>query len=294
MPFAVLPDGVKRFARFLPTTYLVDTYSSVIVRGEGLLADRRIARRAARHRRRRHRADVDAVPVGRHRSDSAPVAGDDRARLCGHARRGGARRAGVPDERPARHAADRARRREGPGAACCAARPCSTASAAASSTRASSSATIASPRCRSTTSACRCRRARRSRTCSGRYLIPGLFDSHVHWGGSGGIGAAPIEQTDDRLAHDFGATLAAGVTSVVSLTDDLEDMRSLSAAVAAARARAPRTFFAGPSITAKGGHPVGDVLVPARAGRAADAAGRNARSRRARRSPSSIASASIS
>ena len=38
MPFAVLPDGVKRFARLLPTTYLVDTYSGVIVRGEGLVA----------------------------------------------------------------------------------------------------------------------------------------------------------------------------------------------------------------------------------------------------------------
>src|SRR5262245_14752317 len=36
MPFAVLPDGVKRFARFLPTTYLVDSYSSVIVRGDTL------------------------------------------------------------------------------------------------------------------------------------------------------------------------------------------------------------------------------------------------------------------
>jgi ABC-2 type transport system permease protein len=38
MPFAVLPDGVKRFARLLPTTYLVDTYSSVIVRGDALAA----------------------------------------------------------------------------------------------------------------------------------------------------------------------------------------------------------------------------------------------------------------
>src|SRR6188768_2520649 len=37
MPFAVLPEGVQRFARLLPTTYLVDAYSSVIVRGEGLL-----------------------------------------------------------------------------------------------------------------------------------------------------------------------------------------------------------------------------------------------------------------
>ncbi len=36
MPFAVLPESVKRFARLLPTTYLVDAYSSVIVRGDGL------------------------------------------------------------------------------------------------------------------------------------------------------------------------------------------------------------------------------------------------------------------
>ncbi|MEO8681661.1 MAG: ABC transporter permease, partial [Vicinamibacterales bacterium] len=38
MPFAVLPEGVKTFARLLPTTYLVDCYSSVIVRGDALPA----------------------------------------------------------------------------------------------------------------------------------------------------------------------------------------------------------------------------------------------------------------
>ncbi len=37
MPFAVLPEGVQRFARLLPTTYLNEIYSGVIVRGEGLL-----------------------------------------------------------------------------------------------------------------------------------------------------------------------------------------------------------------------------------------------------------------
>ena len=36
MPFAMLPEGVKRFARLLPTTYLNEAYSGVIVRGEGL------------------------------------------------------------------------------------------------------------------------------------------------------------------------------------------------------------------------------------------------------------------
>ncbi|MEO7158583.1 MAG: ABC transporter permease, partial [Vicinamibacterales bacterium] len=89
----------------------------------------------------------------------------------------------------------------------------------------------------------------------GRYLIPGLFDSHMHWGGSGGVGASPIEGTDDRLAHDLTATLSAGVTSVVSLTDSLKEMRALSNAVATGKLKAPRTFYSGPSITAKGGHP---------------------------------------
>ena len=89
----------------------------------------------------------------------------------------------------------------------------------------------------------------------GRFLIPGLFDSHVHWGGSGGVGSSPIEQTDDRLSHDYGATLAAGVTSVVSLTDDVAAMEKLSIDVGAARRNAPRTFYSGPSVTARGGHP---------------------------------------
>jgi imidazolonepropionase-like amidohydrolase/ABC-type multidrug transport system permease subunit len=89
----------------------------------------------------------------------------------------------------------------------------------------------------------------------GRFLIPGLFDSHVHWGGSGGVGSSPIEQTDDRLAHDHDATLSAGVTSVVSLTDDVDAMQKLSSEVGAARKNAPRTFYSGPSVTARGGHP---------------------------------------
>jgi imidazolonepropionase-like amidohydrolase len=89
----------------------------------------------------------------------------------------------------------------------------------------------------------------------GKFVIPGLFDSHVHWGGSGGVGASAIERTDDRLAHDLTATLAAGVTSVVSLTDNLKEMRALSNEVASGKRHSPRTFYSGPSITAKGGHP---------------------------------------
>ena len=90
---------------------------------------------------------------------------------------------------------------------------------------------------------------------SGRFLIPGLFDSHVHLGGSGGVGSSLPERSEEREVHDLGAYLAFGVTSVVSLTDDPESLSKLRAFVASAKQRSPRVFFAGASITAPGGHP---------------------------------------
>lgn len=90
---------------------------------------------------------------------------------------------------------------------------------------------------------------------SGRFLIPGLFDSHVHLGGSGGVGGGLVERSEEREVHDLGAYLASGVTSVVSLTDDPESLSKLRAFVASAQQRSPRVFFAGASITAPGGHP---------------------------------------
>ena len=90
---------------------------------------------------------------------------------------------------------------------------------------------------------------------AGRFLIPGLFDSHVHLGGSGGVGGGIVEQSDERQVHDLQAYLASGVTSVVSLTDDPEALGRLRGLVAAAKMRSPRVFFAGASVTAPGGHP---------------------------------------
>lgn len=90
---------------------------------------------------------------------------------------------------------------------------------------------------------------------TGKFLIPGLFDSHVHLGGSGGIGGGLVEQSDERQVHDLQAYLASGVTSILSLTDDPEALGRLRALVSAGTMRAPRTFFAGASITAPEGHP---------------------------------------
>jgi imidazolonepropionase-like amidohydrolase len=90
---------------------------------------------------------------------------------------------------------------------------------------------------------------------TGKFLIPGLFDSHVHLGGSGGIGGGLVEQSDERQVHDLQAYLASGVTSILSLTDDPEALGRLRSLVSAGTMRAPRTFFAGASITAPEGHP---------------------------------------
>ena len=137
MPFAVLPEGVQRFARLLPTTYLNETYSGVIVRGEGLLTLAGSLAVLLADRRRRHRPDVDVVPLGRHRADSAPLA-RDRSRLRSRSRsacRRSRRRRSRWSTCPAR--AGSSRDPQQARCSCSRARPSSTASAAASSTRAS-------------------------------------------------------------------------------------------------------------------------------------------------------------
>ncbi len=253
-PFAVLPDGVKQFARFLPTTYLVDTYSSVIVRGESLLS---IAGSLG------VLLGVGAVGVVLtcmlfrwEGTDPIP-----RRSLAAIALAFAATLSVAAFAAPSFRMSDLpgARRIE-PGEA-------------KGQVRVLRGATVLDGlggRIVKTRVVIRDHRIADVslddervalpegaivEDVSGRYVIPGLLDSHVHWGGSGGFGLTPIERTSDRMAHDFGATLAAGVTSVVSLTDDLAMMSSLSDAVAAGKHRAPRTFFAGPSVTARGGHP---------------------------------------
>ena len=254
MPFAVLPDGVKRFARFLPTTYLVDTYSSVIVRGEGIVS---IAGSLA--------VLLGVGIVGMVLTSmlfrwegTDPIPRRSLAMITA---------AFTLTLGVAAFAAPAFRMTELPGARRI--EP----GEASGQLRVLRGVTVLDGLGGRIVKARVTIRDHRIADVSlddervpmpegatvedlgGRYLIPGLFDSHVHWGGSGGTGLAPVERTDDRMAHDFGATLAAGVTSVVSLTDDLATMRSLAAVVAAAEHRAPRTFFAGPSVTARGGHP---------------------------------------
>jgi imidazolonepropionase-like amidohydrolase/ABC-type polysaccharide/polyol phosphate export permease len=90
---------------------------------------------------------------------------------------------------------------------------------------------------------------------SGFYVIPGLIDSHIHLGASGGASVGAEEFVPSRQIHDTQVYLGLGITSVVSLTDHVEDMASLRSEVSAGTMRGPRIYISGPGITSPGGHP---------------------------------------
>ena len=278
MPFAFLPEGVQRFARLLPTTYLNETYSGVIVRGEGLwtlagsmavlvaisvvgvvLTSMLFRWEGTEPIPRRSLAmiaiafvvtlGVSALAAPAFKMGDMPGA----RRVEPGAAAGQVlvlRGATVLDGLGGRIVNARVVIRDN-----------RVAEVSLDDDRAPmpEGATI--------------------ENLQGKYVIPGLFDSHVHWGGSGGIGGSPIERTDDRLSHDLTATLAAGVTSVVSLTDNLKEMRALSNEVAAGRLASPRTFYLGTVDHRQGRPSRGDVFVPAGTRGAADAPGRISRGR---------------
>jgi imidazolonepropionase-like amidohydrolase/ABC-type multidrug transport system permease subunit len=253
-PFALLPDGAKRFARYLPTTYLNDAYAGVIVRGESLAAlvgplavlvglgvvGTVLAAMLFRWE------GTDPIP----RRSLALVAGALTVSMSVAALAAPAfRMAEMPGARRIDPGEAKGQVRvlrgmtviDGLGGRIANAR-------VTIRDHVIADVAVDDPSQPPPAGAL-------VEDLGGRFLIPGLIDSHVHWGGSGGAGVSPDEMSDGRWAHDFGSTLAAGVTSVVSLTDDLASMQSLSRVVASGSQRAPRTFFSGPSITGPGGHP---------------------------------------
>lgn len=254
MPFAVLPDGVKRFARMLPTTYLNEIYSGIIVRGEGLwpmagslavllavgvvgiILTSMLFRWEGTEPIPRRSLAIIAVAFALTLGVSAAAAPAFRMGDLP-----GTPRIDPGDARGQVVVLRGATVLDGLGGRITNARVV---------IREHKIAELSLDDDRLPLPA-----GARVEDLRGRFVIPGLFDSHVHWGGSGGAGNSPIEQTPDRLAHDLDTTLRAGVTSVVSLTDDLEQMRKLASQAATGHRFLPRTFYSGPSITAKGGHP---------------------------------------
>jgi imidazolonepropionase-like amidohydrolase len=89
---------------------------------------------------------------------------------------------------------------------------------------------------------------------SGKTLVPGLIDVHVHSGGS----ASPswhteLPDTDENL----GALLYAGVTTALDAAGLTPAVFRVRDDIRSGKKLGPRLFAAGPMFTGPGGHPVG-------------------------------------
>jgi len=85
--------------------------------------------------------------------------------------------------------------------------------------------------------------------CSGKTLLPGLFDAHIHLGGTSTLGYIPI---DDQ--RKLGAFLYSGVTSVFDLGAIQDWIFSLRDAERKGTRLSPRIFAVGPLFTSPKGH----------------------------------------
>src|SRR5918997_2424884 len=94
----------------------------------------------------------------------------------------------------------------------------------------------------------------------GRWLLPGLWDTHMHIGFSAGGLVSSEELSEEQLLLNWRAYLRSGVTSVVSVGDDPRTVLAARTAERAGGLLGPRIFAAGSVFTAPGGHPVGTIL----------------------------------
>lgn len=94
----------------------------------------------------------------------------------------------------------------------------------------------------------------------GRWVLPGLWDTHMHHRFSAGGLLSPEEFSEEQLLLNWRAYLASGITSVVSIGDDPGGTVAARSAERDGALLGPRIFAAGSLFTAPGGHPVGTVL----------------------------------
>lgn len=93
---------------------------------------------------------------------------------------------------------------------------------------------------------------------AGKWIVPGLIDSHVHLGGTGAPGRDEAEHTDPVRAHvRLAEHLACGVTTVADLFGHPPAMLARRATAADSPGMFPRVLAAGQGITSPGGHPTG-------------------------------------
>jgi len=99
---------------------------------------------------------------------------------------------------------------------------------------------------------------------SGRFLVAGLIDLHVHLGTRAGPAYKTAEYTRDCIEKNLNAYLYFGVTSVRSMGTDRQAAFDVRKAERDGQLMTARLFTAGRGFTAPGGHPsqeVGDVVI---------------------------------
>lgn len=90
---------------------------------------------------------------------------------------------------------------------------------------------------------------------SGKTLLPGLIDVHVHLVASGGFSDSPADyQFDKTMPRALAAYLYSGITAVKSVGDPLDQILKVRALVNSGERLGAELFTCGPMFTAPGGH----------------------------------------
>ncbi len=90
---------------------------------------------------------------------------------------------------------------------------------------------------------------------SGKTLLPGLIDVHVHLASPGGFSDSPSDyQADKTMPRALAAYLYSGITAVKSVGDPLDQILKARALVNSGEHLGAELFICGPMFTAAGGH----------------------------------------
>jgi imidazolonepropionase-like amidohydrolase/ABC-type multidrug transport system permease subunit len=90
---------------------------------------------------------------------------------------------------------------------------------------------------------------------SGKTLLPGLIDVHVHLSSPGGMSTSADDYDIDKsMARDAAALLYSGVTAARSTGDGLDSSIKLRGQIAAGNKLGAQLFICGPMFTTEGGH----------------------------------------
>jgi imidazolonepropionase-like amidohydrolase/ABC-type multidrug transport system permease subunit len=91
---------------------------------------------------------------------------------------------------------------------------------------------------------------------SGKTLIPGLIDTHVHLGAPGGMYEQPTdyEAAEKNMPRELAAYLYSGITAVRSAGDTTADALKVRQRIASGERLGAELFIVGPLFTAEGGH----------------------------------------